>query len=78
MTRPSHDPRFEALDRDNAVRPTIIHPGPEWTLRAQPSLLAPPAPPRRLGPEQQRDERGRALDLLDALTRCRPPPQKKV
>jgi hypothetical protein len=61
--------RFEALDRDKAVRPTIIHPGPEWTLRSQPSLLAPQAAPRLLKTEEQRDERGRALDLLDALTR---------
>ena len=58
------------MDRDGAVRPTIITPGPEWTLRSQPSLLAPPGAPRPLGAEEQRAERARALDLLDALTRC--------
>ncbi len=66
----SLDPgRFEALGQGCAVRPTIISPGPEWTLRSQPSLLAPPASPRALGAEEQRAERGRALDLVDALTR---------
>ena len=72
--------RFEALDGSGAVRPTILSPGPEWTLRSQPSLLAPPAPPRALRAEEQRAERGRALDLLDALTRwpasARPFPSK--
>ena len=52
------------------MRPTIINPGPEWTLRSQPSLLAPAAAPRTLGAEEQREERVLALDLLDALTRC--------
>ena len=51
------------------MRPTIIHPGPHWTLRSQPSLLAAPGAPRRLEAEGQREERTRALDLLDALTR---------
>ena len=37
--------RLEALDRDKAVRPTIIPPGPRWTLRSQPSLLAAPGAP---------------------------------
>mmetsp|Transcript_37826 Transcript_37826/g.100530 ORF Transcript_37826/g.100530 Transcript_37826/m.100530 type:complete len:121 (+) Transcript_37826:2644-3006(+) len=61
--------RFEKLDVGNALRPTILKAGEAWTLRAQPSLLAPPAAPRTLRAEEQRSERGRALDLIDALTR---------
>ncbi len=61
--------RAEALDSSHALRATILNPGPEWTRRAQASLLAAPAAPRTLRAEEQREERGRALDLLDALTR---------
>jgi len=61
--------RFEALDVGNALRPTIISPAVHWTKREQSSLLAPPATPRILDAEEQRSERGRALDLIDALTR---------
>mmetsp|Transcript_37829 Transcript_37829/g.100542 ORF Transcript_37829/g.100542 Transcript_37829/m.100542 type:complete len:938 (+) Transcript_37829:111-2924(+) len=63
------DRKFEKLDVGNALRPTILKAGEAWTLRAQPSLLAPPAAPRTLRAEEQRSERGRALDLIDALTR---------
>mmetsp|Transcript_19018 Transcript_19018/g.52359 ORF Transcript_19018/g.52359 Transcript_19018/m.52359 type:complete len:145 (+) Transcript_19018:659-1093(+) len=61
--------RFDALDVGNALRPTILSAGKEWTLRAQPSLLAPPNAPRTLRAEEQRSERARTLDLIDALTR---------
>jgi len=60
--------RMEKLDVDDAVRPTIVHPGSTWTKRAQASLLAVPSS-SALGEEQQRTERNTAYDLLDALSR---------
>eukprot|EP00439_Symbiodinium_sp_Y106_P047131 s1768_g6.t1 len=37
------DERFEKLDPDSALRPTIITPGSLWSKRAQKSLLSPPS-----------------------------------
>lgn len=62
------DKRFEELDEDDALRPTIIKPGATWTLRRQKSLLSEPTQ-STLHEDEQREERQRCFDLLDALTR---------
>lgn len=63
------DKRFEALDEDNALRPTTIKPAPgSWSLCSQAGLLSSPKH-RQLGTAAQKKERGRAFDLLDAITR---------
>jgi hypothetical protein len=60
--------RFEQLDKEGAVRPTIINPGSMWTKRAQKALLADPTT-STLGVDEQKREKSRAFDLLDALSR---------
>lgn len=63
------DRRLEQEDGANAVRPTIIKAGETWTKQSEPSLLASAPQTRELGAEQLRQERHRAFELLDALTR---------
>jgi len=60
--------KYEELDVDGALRPTIINPGSVWTKRFQKSLLAEPDT-TTLSKEQQGKERNKAFDLLDALTK---------
>mmetsp|Transcript_109599 Transcript_109599/g.340182 ORF Transcript_109599/g.340182 Transcript_109599/m.340182 type:complete len:159 (-) Transcript_109599:107-583(-) len=62
------DERFEKLDTDSALRPTIINPSAIWTKRAQKALLASPTT-STLGSEEQKKEKDAAFDLLDALTK---------
>jgi len=62
------DARFERLDSDGAVRPTIISPGDVWTKRAQKALLGKPDE-SKLRSEEQKSEKDAAFDLLDALTK---------
>merc|ERR1719161_818696 len=62
------DARFEALDVDSALRPTILSPSERWTKRAQKALLASPTT-STLGGDEQKKERDAAFDLLDALTK---------
>lgn len=62
------DENFEKLDSDNALRPTIINPGKEWTKKAQRALLASPTT-NVLGNDEQKMEKEAAFDLLDALTK---------
>jgi len=62
------DQRFEKLDVDTALRPTIIKPSDTWTKRAQKALLAKPTMETLRKGEQKR-ERDAAFDLLDALTK---------
>lgn len=62
------DEKYALLDEDNALRPTIVKPGTTWTKKYQASLLAKPAT-KTLGTEEQREERNKAFDLLDALSR---------
>eukprot|EP01062_Namystynia_karyoxenos_P072272 TRINITY_DN682_c0_g1_i5.p1 TRINITY_DN682_c0_g1~~TRINITY_DN682_c0_g1_i5.p1 ORF type:complete len:285 (+),score=94.54 TRINITY_DN682_c0_g1_i5:2-856(+) len=62
------DQRFEALDEDAAVRPTIIKLGDTWRRSAQAGLISDPKE-TALGETEQRTERARAFDLLDALSR---------
>jgi hypothetical protein len=66
---PRHlDAQFEALDKEGAVRPTIITPGKEWTRRAKKALLA-HTEASSMGADEQEAEKNRAFDLLDALSR---------
>jgi len=62
------DERFERLDTDNQLRPTIISPSGSWTKRAQKALLASPTT-TTLGSADQKKEKDAAFDLLDALTK---------
>lgn len=62
------DKKFETFDEDGALRPTIINPGDVWNRTAQKSLLAAPAS-ANLYTKEQKDEKNRAFDLLDALSR---------
>jgi hypothetical protein len=62
------DRRFEELDTDSALRPTIINPSSVWTKRAQKALLAAPTTSTLRG-EEQKKEKDAAFDLLDALTK---------
>jgi hypothetical protein len=62
------DRKFEILDEDSALRPTIIQPGQVWTKSSQAALLAAPTQ-ATLYTADQENERNKAFDLLDALTR---------
>jgi hypothetical protein len=62
------DSRFEALDKQSSVRPTIINPGKTWTKRSQKALLAEPAS-AVWGEAEQLAEKNAAFELLDALSR---------
>eukprot|EP01065_Artemidia_motanka_P051881 TRINITY_DN921_c0_g1_i3.p1 TRINITY_DN921_c0_g1~~TRINITY_DN921_c0_g1_i3.p1 ORF type:complete len:921 (+),score=161.47 TRINITY_DN921_c0_g1_i3:64-2826(+) len=63
------DGQFEALDEDAAVRPTIIKPVEGmWTKKSQAGLLS-DAVSNSLYEAEQRTEKDRAFDLLDALSR---------
>jgi len=62
------DKKFEMLDDDSALRPTILKPGNTWTKSSQKALLADPTV-ETLSTDQQGKERSKAFDLLDALSR---------
>jgi len=62
------DRRFEELDEDGSLRPTIITTGNVWTKKSQKALLGNPET-SSLRAEEQRSEKQKAFDLLDALTR---------
>ena len=62
------DAKLLAQDADSAVRPTRIDVGEVWTRRAQRALLAKPTS-SALGPDEQKQEKEKAFDLLDALSR---------
>jgi hypothetical protein len=62
------DQRFEELDQDNCLRPTIINIGPTWSRKSQKGLLA-SSETSFLSSSEQDAERERAFDLLDALSR---------
>mmetsp|Transcript_58197 Transcript_58197/g.136944 ORF Transcript_58197/g.136944 Transcript_58197/m.136944 type:complete len:173 (+) Transcript_58197:60-578(+) len=63
------DKSLEALDAANAVRPTIITAKEQWVKRWLPSLMSKTPETATLGEEELRSEKGKALELLDALTR---------
>jgi len=60
--------KFETLDEDNALHPTIINPGSTWTKKYNKSLLA-KQETTILNTTEQEKERNQAFDLLDALTK---------
>jgi len=62
------DAKFEKLDTDGALRPTIIKAADVWTKRTQKALLA-AAETSTLHSEDQKREKDAAFDLLDALTK---------
>ncbi len=62
------DRKFERLDADSALRATIINPGDPWSRTAQKGLLG-ATTTTNLGSTEQRTEKNRAFDLLDALTK---------
>jgi len=62
------DAKFEEFDEDSAVRPTIITAAPVWERKTHKSLLS-KAIVENLGEKELRDEKNKAFDLLDALSR---------
>jgi len=62
------DQKFEVLDTDKSVRPTIITPGTSWKKSEQKALLGSPAE-RVLNAPEQVLEKNATYDLLDALTK---------
>jgi len=64
----SLEKRFDELDEDGALRPTIISASNAWKKRFQKSLLSEPAE-TGMGVPEQDQERKRTFDLLDALTK---------
>ena len=60
--------KFDLLDTDDSLRPTIIKTGSSWIKATQRGLLS-----KRikltLGESEQKQEKNTAFDLLDALTR---------
>jgi len=63
------DESFEKLDTDSSLRPTILKVSEVWQRSTQNGLLSSPVTNHSFGVDQQRKERNRAFDLLDALTR---------
>jgi hypothetical protein len=62
------DRKLEQLDVDGALRATIINPGDPWMRTRQKGLLG-ATMTTALGAPDQRTEKQRAFDLLDALTK---------
>ncbi|CAL1125869.1 unnamed protein product [Cladocopium goreaui] len=58
----------EALEKVDAVRPTIITAGEVWTKRSQPEFLA-AQKTEKLQKDQIKQEKDSAFELLDALTK---------
>ena len=63
------DRRFEALDEDGALRPTIIKPAEPWSKTSQNGKLLEKPTTRSLGGDDLEAEKVAAFDLIDALTR---------
>ena len=62
------DSKFEALDKDNALRTTTIKPDECWRKKEQKNLLA-KMETRVIERDVQKSEKEKAFDLLDALSR---------
>ena len=62
------DQRYEQLDLDSALRPTIINPSNEWSRTSQKALLAAPSS-ETLGTSELESAKSAAFDLLDALSK---------
>eukprot|EP00005_Dracoamoeba_jomungandri_P000842 CAMPEP_0174250394 /NCGR_PEP_ID=MMETSP0439-20130205/578_1 /TAXON_ID=0 /ORGANISM="Stereomyxa ramosa, Strain Chinc5" /LENGTH=998 /DNA_ID=CAMNT_0015330449 /DNA_START=39 /DNA_END=3035 /DNA_ORIENTATION=+ len=63
------DSQFSALDEDAALRATTIKPGKVWGKTSQKGLLSKPTT-TSLTKNHQKDEKNKAFDLLDGLTRA--------
>jgi hypothetical protein len=61
------DNLFEKYDKDGSVRPTILSTG-EWVLKSYPSLLG-NQKTTCLGADGQKQQKQKAFDLIDALTK---------
>lgn len=61
--------QMEALDPESYLRPTIITPGDVWRKQAPVSLLGATKTESYLFFDEQKSERDRAMDLIDALSR---------
>ena len=61
------DMKFEKLDTDSALRPTIINVGEEWQKKSLKSLRGKPVE-KSLWSKEQDAEKTRCYDLLDALS----------
>merc|ERR1712137_234970 len=59
---------FDDLDTDAALHATILKPGETWNRKFQKGLLASPSS-ENLESEEQQQEKNKAFDLLDALSR---------
>jgi len=62
------DACIDKFDTDNALRSTIIKTGPTWTLARQTNLLTPIASSTISGKAIE-DEKKKAFDLMDAISR---------
>jgi len=62
------DRRFEQLDSDGTLRPTIITASGTWRKKEQKALLAEPTSASLSGKELKQ-EKDAAFDLIDALTK---------
>jgi hypothetical protein len=62
------DARFEELDEDSALRPTLIKTGVHWTKKTQKGLLS-KLSSSSMSSAEQKTEKSQAFDLLDALSR---------
>jgi hypothetical protein len=60
--------KMAELDEDNKLRPTIINTGSTWSKKFQKDLLS-ESKEETLYTKQQGDEKDKAFDLLDALSR---------
>ena len=62
------DKSFEELDTDSALRPTIINVGERWRKQYKKTLLG-ESLTENLGSGEQSEEKKKAFDLLDALSK---------
>jgi hypothetical protein len=62
------DRRYEELDSDSVLRPTIINPGSEWSKKSFKSLMS-EVEIKSLHTDDQVLEKNAAFDLLDALSK---------
>merc|ERR1719295_610732 len=61
------DKQFEKLDTDSSLKPTILNVGETWRLKHFPSLRS-NVQARLLDEEEQKDEKTKCFDLLDAMS----------
>jgi len=62
------DGKFDELDPDGAVRPTIINFDGDWWFKSFESILSPPKV-ESVGSSDQGKKKNKAFDLLDSITR---------